>query len=449
MKKWLLVLALGMGLAACSGGDVADAASDGAVKDTASGAASPAYPRCDEARDPCFDVAKSVNPYEVTAENHAADTLMLTVRGRVVTAHLPGVYPFGFNAIAVDASGHVFAVGGPGMRIATNDGKSNIWRIVALTGYGDYLQNVAVPGDGKAFTIGGSYNQIFRTLDGGQTWESFNKTFESRDDPEYRALKFGEGGGLGALDVVFADTQLGLVVGRASFFKGGESGEYTNYQDIGQILRTTDGGQNWAPVALPAAFDATILTRASFVDASIGWAVGNQGSVLRTADGGAHWDIVSLNDPKAKNMRLTALGFSNAQHGCVGGDYAIWCTWDGGRQWQRATTYAPESFDDSDAGDGKGIYQLVFSDERHGWAVTTQGLILASDDGGKNWKLWMDVAQASNGKLQDVQLFGLTVARGKLWAAGMTGAKPNRPPSEKMVSIGFTYRPLVLSWPTR
>jgi photosystem II stability/assembly factor-like uncharacterized protein len=59
----------------------------------------------------------------------------------------------------------------------------------------------------------------------------------------------------------------------------------------------------------------------------------------------------------------------------------IWHTADGGVEWTRQIEAAPRQ-----------LVGIAFADASHGWAVGTRGLILATTDGGTNWR-----TQASSG----------------------------------------------------
>ena len=58
----------------------------------------------------------------------------------------------------------------------------------------------------------------------------------------------------------------------------------------GAILRTTDGGANWATVASGT---ANTLRGVRFFDSTLAYAVGNAGTVLRSTDAGASWNPVA------------------------------------------------------------------------------------------------------------------------------------------------------------
>ena len=126
-----------------------------------------------------------------------------------------------------------------------------------------------------------------------------------------------------------------------------------------------------------------------FIDASTGWAVGDQGTVVHTTDGGAHWTAQT----SGVADDLTGVTFTDAQSGWATGVTSypgsdsvtgvIIHTADGGQLWTTQATPV------SDAGLGG----VAFADSLHGLAVgEVQGdssdnvtVILGTDDGGTTW----------------------------------------------------------------
>ena len=107
-------------------------------------------------------------------------------------------------------------------------------------------------------------------------------------------------------DVAFSSPLEGCAVG----------GDYGPDGDwlTGVVLRTQDGGANWARVAVcPEALEAV-----AFVDALHGWAAGARGTLLRTIDGGTSWQPV---------LPVTATG---AYALASGGPDRLWLAGGGG-----------------------------------------------------------------------------------------------------------------------
>ncbi|TCV93416.1 photosystem II stability/assembly factor-like uncharacterized protein [Luteibacter rhizovicinus] len=423
--RWLSSMLCGLTLCACSA--QAPSPKVDSTPAAATTAAQAAYPRCPSSGGggKCIDLSDGLNPYEFTARDYKALAVPLQSQGHAATAFgLPGADTF-LNDIAVSPSGRVFAVGGPGLQVASSDGDSGNWHIATHMPYANTLNGIVFRDADRAFTVGDSA-AILRTLDAGSHWEAFNATFPSYKDPQYKALRLGGDDRGKAYAVAFADADHGVVVGQSGVRDTVEAG----------ILRTSDGGQHWERVALPNAPENVALQQVTFANAKKGWAIGSLGTVLRTDDAGAGWTVVPLG---GTDVHLMGLSFSGPDHGCIAGGYKVWCTWDGGQQWQPATVDVPKKLDENEA---LAITRLRMRDAEHGWFITRDGLIFASEDGGRHWKLWMNVVEASHGKLEGVELWGLTMGRDRVWVVGIGSFAA---PTEGKASLSSS--PLIVSWP--
>ena len=170
--------------------------------------------------------------------------------------------------VALEPDGSGWAVGDTGTALSTQDGGAT-WedRRVDLDGDLD-LRAVCSPDGDRAVAVGGDpWGQgrgvVASTSNGGASW------LVAEVDV------WGE-----LRDVVFTSPLDGCAVG----------GDYGPDGDwlTGVVLRTWDGGADWARVAVcPEALQAI-----AFIDAAHGWAAGAQGALLRTIDGGATWQPV-------------------------------------------------------------------------------------------------------------------------------------------------------------
>jgi photosystem II stability/assembly factor-like uncharacterized protein len=412
VRLWF-AFAVALGLCACQGHD--QSAQDASAR---TGAPTPsAYPYCKESESvtKCVNLHDPLNPYEFSAADATRVDMTVQSGGHAVVASALSGSQVAFNGILALPSGRLYAVGGPGLAVATAAGDTaTAWHVASYSEFADILNAITFLDDRLGFAVGGG-GQILRTRDGGGHWENFNRTFASYDDPQLRELTF-EGA---AYAIAFADATHGVVVGEK------------------RILRSADAGQTWERVAQP--LDGIALQRVQFTDRQRGWAVGSSGTLLRTDDTGAHWTAVSLGD---SDVHLMGLSFTDTAHGCIGGGYKVWCTVDGGTRWEASELALPAKLDTSES---IAITQLLMRDAQQGWLITKEGLIFHSDDAGKHWSLWMDVVQASKGKLQGVELWGLTLSRDRAWAAGMGAvAMPGRP--ESTTSLSLDASPLLLSW---
>ncbi|MCY3824825.1 MAG: YCF48-related protein [Nitrospinae bacterium] len=102
--------------------------------------------------------------------------------------------------------------------------------------------------------------------------------------------------------------------------------------------------------------------------------VGERGHVLVSADGGASWKQASV----PVRSLLTAVHMHDERIGwAVGHDAVILRTEDGGMTW-RVAHYAPK--------EERPLLDVWFRDERNGFAVGAYGFFLSTSDGGRTWK---------------------------------------------------------------
>ncbi len=228
-------------------------------------------------------------------------------------------------------------------------------------------------------------NQLYVTTNSGQTWQQATTPIDS----QYNSW----------VNFTFINAQDGWII-----LQGASGGM--------ALFGTTDGGQHWSKLqstdaqgnSQPGGLPLKYFTSLSFIDASTGWATGENArsdGVVRlyvTHDGGATW--------QPQNLRLPAQGFSgptvnasapeffNAQDGIldVGSSTAvfqpdvaghpqsgvlgrvIYVTHDGGATWQSGALLP----------DPAGA--VSFADADHGWlASSTNADLWATSDGGRTW----------------------------------------------------------------
>lgn len=170
--------------------------------------------------------------------------------------------------------------------------------------------------------VTGLGSAIFKTSDGGVTWDQQNSTaFTSPTS----FLNF----------VHFFDANIGFAEGDPV------SGEF-------EIWRTIDGGDSWTLV--PAANIPNPLSGeycynlGNIVIGSTAWLPGNKGRILKTNDMGLTWTAhqAPLTD-FGSAAQSGLLSFSNASIGCllktVGTTYTLYTTTDGGVTWSAGAPF--------------------------------------------------------------------------------------------------------------
>ncbi|MFZ5432937.1 MAG: YCF48-related protein [Calditrichota bacterium] len=172
--------------------------------------------------------------------------------------------------------------------------------------------------------------------------------------------------------------------------------------NLGTVLHSTDGGQNWQLIPLDVNVDLWDIT---FVDALHGWIIGAGNTILRTTDGGTTWSELDV----GTTCTVASIYFVNADEGwAVGnGGYTsiIRHTTDGGLTWAAQTP--PATCHDR-------LYDVFFLNASTGWAVGNYGSRIHTSDGGQTW-----VNQTSGWQFRELRsVFFLDDSLG--WAVGNT-----------------------------
>ncbi len=239
----------------------------------------------------------------------------------------------------------------------------------------DHGWTVGFPSD----TRGG---RIFRTIDGGLHWQVQDSTEVTLHD------------------ICFVDADTGYICG------GGPLGSL--------ILKSTDGGETW-DINLDNSFHS--LSAIHFSDHQHGWAVGAQGEVIITENSGKLWKR-GVSRPDVGYSYLYDIQFFDQNTGwCLGAGYLFKST-NGGDDWELKSDpdyflYTALHFYNASTGwllagyqdhfftnrilhtsDGGAFWQIqpstqsdnmssiFFIDDKIGWVVGFNGLILKTTNGG-------------------------------------------------------------------
>lgn len=137
----------------------------------------------------------------------------------------------------------------------------------------------------------------------------------------------------------------------------------------GFMLRTTDGGQTWSPVALPT---TRWLWRIRFLTPLVGLAGGGDATLLRTQDGGLTWTAVDFQPLRAGDA-VHAIARVSDTVAIIATDSELKRSTDGGLTWTRV--YESR---------GGSMTGAAFREASTGVAVGVSG-ILRTVDGGTTW----------------------------------------------------------------
>ncbi len=290
-------------------------------------------------------------------------------------------------AVRFDRSGRVGWAVGRGVILKTTNGGVN-WQAMpvpeACKANRVQFDVIRFLDDGRRGWVSTRAGAVLRTVDAGEHWvvQPLRADQPACGDP--------------AGKVKAADIR-GLAVS--------EGGRLWVTTTRGAIETSDDAGATW----LPAVTVTSTLVRSIAMDAAgvHGWAVGADGVVLSTEDRGESWadrtsgaDAVALAAHVGKDSRKLWV----AGHGGL-----VLASANSGRDWVQQAVAV-------EAADGD-IYDLTFlDDDRRGWAVTGEGRVLSTTDGGAHWQA-TERLTASRLKTIHAHADGQN-----LWAAGEDGA---------------------------
>lgn len=257
------------------------------------------------------------------------------------------------------------------------------WRLVGPFRGGRVSAVVGHPRDRLTFFFGACAGGVFRTEDGGITWQNVSDGFFSSASVGALAISSANP------DVVYAGT--------------GEANIRTNVCAGDGLYRSGDGGTTWARAGLEdTQHIARVVVHPEHPDvvyvAALGpiWGPGGARGIFRSRDGGQHWDPVLTRDPGGaidlvmdpKNPRVlygALWDVSRSPHGLRSGGpgSGMWRTQDGGEHWTEVTR-APGL----PAGVWGRVGIAVSADPGRVWATIEagDGGVFVSEDGGDHWE---------------------------------------------------------------
>lgn len=227
-----------------------------------------------------------------------------------------------------------FSVGGSGIA-KTSDGGRTWLSTVVTDGRDQLLRSLFFISVQEGWVVG---DHVYHTNDGGNRWVRLCKT-PSGDETTQRSMRIAPTYAVNNPTLWFANPKHGLMARLdGEVYRTGDGGNtwelawkaensitdlfFVNDQDgwvvgkEGLVAQTTDGGQTWARSNVPTKAD---LTSVFFVNKQTGYAVGYGTTILYTKDGGLTWKQAFVNE-ELKSQPLASVAFSDEKHGwAVGG----------------------------------------------------------------------------------------------------------------------------------
>ncbi len=238
----------------------------------------------------------------------------------------------GYSRICITPS-MGYAVGANGAIAKLSNNTSNNWSRSDKNFVGiNHLNDIFFNDPFLGFAVGDS-GKIFRTIDGGQSWD-FTKVNTSKTLHK----------------VFFTDSKNGWTISDFS------------------IYSTADGGDSWQISYNSSSYFKDVF----FINSETGWVVASNSNLLHTNNKGVTW-IQQGNTKTVGNSNA----FTNTKSGWIVGlkGKAIRTT-DGGLTWTDITLPTKN-----------GLYDIEFYDEKTGWITGDDGIILKTENDGLTWTI--------------------------------------------------------------
>jgi photosystem II stability/assembly factor-like uncharacterized protein len=189
----------------------------------------------------------------------------------------------------------------------------------------------------------------------------------------------------------------------------------------GNIYKTTDEGSTWINIFKT---DSIFLEQIQFIDSHMGWICGEHGTLLKTYDCGRSWSDLSI-ELKNKNLLLYGMCFLNNSIGYLSGAVfsddlfkpKFFFTKDGGHIWTEVYKDMPH---------------MVLNLYKKGNDIfaTGNGFIIRIDIGANEWHYVFRDTSETVGQIRDIEFandnFGMAVSfNGKILVTGNGGKSFN------------------------
>ena len=309
-----------------------------------------------------------------------------TVQNLTITGnpHLYKVRQYGSTVVLAGSLGYVGV---------SNDNGANWTHHINAGGTSTNMQDIVL--DGLTGYAGGWNSVLLKTTDGWATFSpvtnDFGLYFEGLNImPNGNVVTAGWNGAI-AKSTDQGVSWTNLIPSALDLYSAKAVDENTWYLagDKGYILKTTDGGQTFSQLHIPANFD--IYYAVHFKNALEGWITGKTtGKIFHTTDGGANWSTFTIPGVTTAQSYFE-FSFPSDQIGYVVGSSNISAkTIDGGATWTMLN------------GTGLGtnvLYCTYFKTDLIGFAGSGSGQLFVTQDGGLTWT---SMTVGSSAQIRDI-----------------------------------------------
>jgi photosystem II stability/assembly factor-like uncharacterized protein len=160
----------------------------------------------------------------------------------------------------------------------------------------------------------------------------------------------------------------------------------------GVVIESSDNGESWVQAEVPA---SVALTGVHFPSPDSGWAVGHDGLILHSGDGGKTWQkqldgyqlneqIMAVAERIVEQFRLALEEIESQEEPdemeLEDAQFAL----------EEAEFMLEGATDDTSAGPVRPLLDVWFRNDQEGFVTGSYGMLLHTNDGGKNWELVSD-----------------------------------------------------------
>ncbi|MFO1327846.1 MAG: YCF48-related protein [Rubrivivax sp.] len=242
--------------------------------------------------------------------------------------------------------------------------------------------------------------RVYRSRDQGRSWLAV--TLPAEVDERVRELQF--------------------VDDRNGFLRAATSCDTILPYCFEQVWATGDGGASWQPRGGEQLAGGLQWMRSATQGVMV-WPGGRHSTatlVSWTEDGGRTWsDAIELPGSTATEWARRMVGAGDRvwilTEDYTGGSAVLYLSTDGGRRWTRQAVELPPDARYPLRPYEPTLNDMAFVDDRHGWIVGRQGLVLATTDGGATWQ------RQASGTRQDLLTLRVQSDR-RVWIGGSAGS---------------------------